>query len=373
MAEGIRIKLADPGVTAGDERAVIEALRSGWLSGGPRVPALEADLARRTGRAHAVAVSSGTAALHVAMEALGVGPGSTVVVPALTFPSPAVAAARLGARVRVCDVEPATMNLSARTLAPLLDAGTSLVVAIDQFGVPAPFPEIEALAADRGAPVLVDAACSLGSSLGGRPCGSFGAAAIFSFHPRKLVTTGEGGALLTDDRHLAHRARLLRNIGMGDGGFEDLGSNLRLPELGAALGRSQLARLDGMLERRRELAARYLRGLPALRFQQAPDRAEVNFQTLAAVLPEGFSEGDRDGLRAALRGRGVELGIASHCLGALPGLAARLGIDAAGTPAALEIHRRGLALPLHPGLDEAAVDEVIELVNRWMEQREVSP
>ncbi|HUT78673.1 MAG TPA: aminotransferase class I/II-fold pyridoxal phosphate-dependent enzyme, partial [Polyangia bacterium] len=235
MAEGIRIKLADPGITADDERAVIETLGSGRLVSGPRVAAFEEALARRAERKHAVAVSSGTAALHIAMEALGVTGGSTVIVPALTFPSPAVAAARLGARVRVCDVEPDTMNLSARTLEPVLDDEVSLVIAIDQFGVPAPFPEIAAVTATRGVPVLVDAACSLGSSFGGKPCGSFGAAAIFSFHPRKVVTTGEGGALLTDDGAVRDRARLLRNIGMEGGDLLALGLNLRLSELGAAL------------------------------------------------------------------------------------------------------------------------------------------
>lgn len=373
MAEGIRIKLADPGITAGDEAAVIEALRSGWLSGGPRVPALEAELARRTGRAHAVAVSSGTAALHLAMEALGVGAGATVVVPALTFPSPAVIAARLGARVRVCDVEPETMNLSARTLEPVLDDDTSLVVAIDQFGMPAPFPEIAALAAARGAPVLVDAACSLGSSLDGRPCGSLGAAATFSFHPRKVITTGEGGLLLTDDEELGDRARMLRNIGMEDGEFLALGLNLRLSEIAAALGRSQLDRLDSTLIRRRALAARYRAGLPRLGFQTAPAGAGHNVQTLVALLPAGFSEGDRDALRLAMAKRGVEIGIAGHCLGALPWLAACLRIDAAETPGAMEIHQRGVSLPLHPGLDEAAVDEVIDLLGRWIDEREVRP
>jgi perosamine synthetase len=373
MAEGIRIKLADPGITAEDERAVAAALRSGRLVSGPRVAAFEEALARRTGREHVVAASSGTAALHVAMEALGVGAGSTVIVPALTFPSPAVVAARLGARVRVCDVEPDTLNLSARTLEPLLDDQVSLVVAIDQFGVPAPFPEIAAAAAARGAHVLVDAACSLGSSLAGRPSGSFGEAAILSFHPRKVVTTGEGGAIVTGDAGLGERARRLRNIGMENGEFLALGLNFRLSEVAAALGLSQLGRLDSLLERRRQLAARYRRGLPRLRFQDVPAGAVHNVQTLAAMLPEPLVEGDRDALRASLASRGVEIGIAGHCLGALPWLAERLGIAAGETPNALDVHRRGVALPLYPGLGEAAVDEVIELVNRWIEEREVRP
>ncbi len=373
MTEGIRIKLADPGVAAGDERAVTETLRSGRLVSGPRVAAFEKALARRSGRVHAVAVSSGTAALHIAMEALGVGADSTVIVPALTFPSPAVVAARLGARVRVCDVEPGTMNLSARTLARAFDDHVSLIIAIDQFGAPAPFPEIADLAAARDVPVLVDAACSLGSSIDGRPCGSFGKAAILSFHPRKVVTTGEGGAILTDDERLRNSARLLGNIGMEGGEFLALGLNLRLSEIGAALGQSQLDRLDSILERRRQLAARYRLGLPWLRFQDVSQGASHNVQTLAAVLPAPFTRDDRDALLASMAARGVEIGIAGHCLGALPWLAGRLGISADETPVALEIHRRGLALPLHPGLGEGDVDEVIELLNRWMAEGRADP
>ncbi len=369
MAEAVRIKLDDPGITPEDERAVLEVLRSGQIVAGPRVRELERALAVRTGRARAVAVSSGTIALYAAMEALGIGPGSTVVVPALTFPAPAVVASYLGARVTTCDVDPETLNISPETLAPLLDERVSLVVAIDQFGNPAPVPELEDLLRPLRVPVLVDGACSLGSSLGGRPCGGFGEAAIFSFHPRKVITTGEGGLVLTDDSRIADRARTLRNVGMDRGTFRALGLNLRPSELGAALGLSQLQRLDRTLERRRQLARRYRERLGALRFQKALSGAEHNVQTMVAVLPAGLDEPARDEMIDAAREAGIEIGIASYSIGELGWLAERLEVDGDDLPGARAAHRRGIALPLHAETGEAEVEEVCDFVRDWLDSR----
>jgi len=368
MASGFRIKLDDPGIAKSDERAAAEVLRSGRLVCGPRVAALEARLAELTGRGHAVCVSSGTAALYLALQGMGVGPGSIVVVPALTFPAPAVAAAILGAEVRLCDVDPQTLNLSAATLEPVFDDRVGLVVAIDQFGNPAPVPELETLLSPRRIPVLVDAACSLGSTLDGTPCGALGLAATLSFHPRKVITTGEGGAVLTDDSELAAHVRRARNIGMEGREFKSLGLNLRPSEIGAAIGVSQLERLDQTLERRRALVARYLAALPLL-FQETLPGAGTNRQTVAARLPDGLDGSVRDELIADMASAGVEIGIPSYCVGALDWLAERLGACAESTPVALDAHRRGVALPLHAGLGEREVDEVIDLVGGWLATR----
>jgi perosamine synthetase len=369
MAGGFEIKLDDPGIDENDERAAIAVMRSGRLVCGPRVAEFEHRLAAHTGRDHAVCVSSGTAALYLALQGLGVGPDSAVVVPGLTFPAPAVAAALLGAVVRVCDVDRETFNLSAATLEPTIDERVSLVVAIDQFGNPAPVPAIEELLAPRGIPVLVDAACSLGSSLDGRPCGGAGVAAVFSFHPRKVITTGEGGAVLADDPELAAHVRRARNIGMEGREIKELGLNLRPSEVGAAIGASQLSRLDRIVGRRQELAARYA-ALP-LALQQPLPGAETNRQTVAALLPDGIDGDARDELISDMERAGVEIGVPSFCIGALPWLAARLGIDPADTPIALDVHRRGLALPLHAGLGEDEVDRVIGLVGEWLAARGV--
>ena len=363
MGEGTRIKLADPCIGKPEEDAVLQVLRSGRLVAGPRVEEFEGRLASFTGRAHAVAVSSGTTALLAAMKSMDVGPGSVVVVPAFTFPAPAIVAAFLGAEVRTCDVDPSTCNISPETLGPVLDDDVSLVVAIDQFGVPSPVIHIEEMLHERGIPVLVDAACSMGSTLEGRPCGSFGKSATFSFHPRKVITTGEGGAVLTDDDTIAARVRRFRNIGMEDGGFVSLGLNLRPSEIGAAIGLCQLDRIEAIVERRRVLARRY--HALDLDLQGSPDNTELNYQTLAATLPTGA---DRAALILALAQEGVEAQVASYCLGSLPRLAKRLNIDDSVTPVAARLHNLGIALPMHEDLKDADVDYTVELVHDWLKR-----
>ncbi|MCP4678245.1 MAG: DegT/DnrJ/EryC1/StrS family aminotransferase [Deltaproteobacteria bacterium] len=369
MAKEIKIKLDDPGITRTDLDAAVDAIESSWLVNGPRARELESELQKITGRSHAIATSSGTTALLAAMRALGVGHGSTVIVPAFTFPAPAAVAAFLGAEVRVCDVDPATFCVSPATIEPHLDSDVSLVVAIDQFGMPAPVPDLEELLEPRGVPVLVDAACSIGSTLNNTPCGSLGTVAIFSFHPRKIVTTGEGGAVLTDYDQIASRARRSVNHGLEGGEFMSMGLNLRMSEIGAAIGKTQLGRLSDIITARRALARRY-QTLP-IQFQKAPTGAETNQQTVAALLPKPLTSSDRTDLLETLGREGIEAGIASYCLGSVPAIARKLGTDAADTPVARELHERGIALPLHPKLDEKEVDEVAAVMFNWLRSRGV--
>ena len=367
------IKLASPCATEAEQRAAAEVLATGRLVLGPRVAAFEARLAEASSRAHAVAVSSGTAALLAAMHGLGIGSGKTVVVPALAFPAAAQAAAFLGARVVACDVAPDTWNAGPREIAETLEraGGADLVVAVDLFGVPAEAGEIEALLAGRGIPLLVDAACSIGASLCGRPCGAFGAAAIYSFHPRKLVTTGEGGAVVTDDARLAEHVRRFRNVGADGGVFHGVGLNLRLSEVGAAIGGVQLDALEATIARRAALARGYA-SLP-LRTQAAPAGAARNHQTFAALLPDGAARADRDSLVAHLAGVGIEAQVASYCLGAIEPLSSILGVGAAETPVARAVGELGIALPLHGDLGIEDVDRVASAVREWIRNWEGQP
>lgn len=365
--KGARIRLADPGICDEDVEAVEAVLRSGWLVRGEHSRAFSRKIAEKTGRGCALSVSSGTAALLVGMRALGVGPGSTVIVPAFTFPAPVGAAAFLGAKVRLCDVDPETFNISAETLERALDGDVDLVVAIDQFGVPAPLDEVEELASERKIPVIVDAACSLGSEYKGRPCGSFGRLATTSFHPRKALTTGEGGAVLCDDPELFEAVRRLSDHGMSGGSFVSPGVNFRMSEPAAALGLAQLSRFEQTLKRRRELAERYRRGL-RLRIQGSPRVSKSNAQTLAAVVPRELGETARDDLIAKLRGHGVEATVASMCVSALPGYD-WVSPKPDEVPVAAALHKQGIALPLHPGLKDSEVDEVVALVNDFVESR----
>ncbi len=370
MAEKIRIKLDDPGIDPSDKAAAIAVLETGQLVNGSRGRKFERKLQHTTGRRHGTVVSSGTAALLAAMRAFGIGPGSTVVVPAFTFPAPASVAGFLGAAVRLCDVDPKTFCVSPATLEPHLDDSVSLVVAVDQFGVPAPVPDLERLLNPRGIPLLVDAACSLGSTLNGEPCGSLGSAATLSFHPRKVITTGEGGAVLTDYEQVASRVKWVVNHGIEAGEFASYGLNLRMSEVAAAIGSSQIKRLDMIVKRRRLLARRYF-SLP-LQFQEAPDGAMVNYQTLAAVLPDQLGAAERADLISTLRKKGIEANIASYCIGAVPALSRKFNVAPDATPAAHDLHHRGIALPLHQGLGESHIDEVAGAVFDWLNKRGVN-
>ena len=263
---GERIYLSSPDVTPAEEDALVRALRSGWVAPlGPEVDAFEDDLARFNDRAHAVALSSGTAALHLALLTAGVGPGDIVLTSTLTFAATTNAIVYTGAEPVFVDAD-ATGNMNpellARAAAALSVQGrrAKAVVPVDLLGKIADQEAIARIAADHGATVISDAAESLGARRAGRPAGAFGHAAIVSFNGNKVITTSGGGALLTDDASVADRARYLATQARQPVihyEHTDVGYNYRLSNLLAALGRVQLARLPSMLERRRHLRARY--------------------------------------------------------------------------------------------------------------------
>jgi dTDP-4-amino-4,6-dideoxygalactose transaminase len=261
-----RIYLSPPDVGSQEQAAVLRALQSGWVAPlGPEVNAFEAELAAATGRLHAVALSSGTAALHLALLNLGVGPGDIVVTATMTFAATANAIVYTGARPVFVDCDE-TGGLSPHLLADAIDdqlkhgASVKAVLPVDLLGKVADYAAIERVAADRGIPVLSDAAESLGARRDARPAGSFGHAAAVSFNGNKVMTTSGGGALLTDDADTARRARYLAAQARQPVlhyEHTEIGYNYRLSNLLAALGRAQLARLGAMIERRRQLRLAY--------------------------------------------------------------------------------------------------------------------
>lgn len=353
-----RVPLAAPDLGPDEAAHLAAVVGSGRLVQGPFVARFEAALAARTGRRHAVAVSSGTAALELALRLLGVGPGDEVIVPALTWPSPAHAAAWVGATPVLVDVDPAEWNATPEAFAAARTPRTRAAIAIHQFGFPARVPAL--LDALPGVPVVEDAACALGASLDGRPAGGLGGVVgCLSFHPRKTVTTGEGGALLLDDDALADRARVLRNHGQrAPGDFVEAGPNLRLGELGAAIGLGQVERLDGLLAARRRLADRYRGALPEVCVPQAAaPGAAPSHQTCGVRLAADLGPGARDRLVAALAARGIEAGRLSYALHRLPSL--RGARVPAPLPGAEALDDRGLALPLFATMTDAQQDRVL--------------
>jgi perosamine synthetase len=296
-------------------------------------------------------VSSGTSALQLALKTLQVGAGDEVVCPALSWPSPAHAIRLAGAKVRFVDVDQDEWNSTAEALREARSGSTKAAIVIDQFGNPARAQAIQD--ALGSLPIIEDAACALGSRFATGPCGSLGLVSCLSFHPRKVLTTGEGGMCLTDDDDIADKLRTLRNHGQLGGEFVVAAGNARMTEIAAALGLAQLQRLDEILGRRRELAALYAKALDgALDIQSTPEGAESNYQTFGAILPQGFA---RKTVSEKLHQKGIESGVLSfpiHKLGSFTGSDASL-------PIAEHVATRGIALPLYPQMRNTEVEEVV--------------
>lgn len=361
------IPLARPLLGPEEEQAVAEVLRSGWLVQGPRVAAFEEALGARIGVPHVVACSSGTAALQLALAALGLPPGTGVAVPTFTFPATINAVLLGGLRPVPIDTDPSTFNLDAADAREVLSApgAPPVLLAVHQFGLPAPLDDL----ADTGALVVEDAACGLGAALrlGGRvrQAGDMGTLGCLSFHPRKVITTGEGGAVTTRDAALDSRLRLLRNHGMAITGsgrtFELPGWNLRMSELHAAVGIVQAGRLDALLDDRRRIAEGYLgRLVPlverGLDLPRVPAGASPTWQSFVVRLPPGRSVAETS---RAMRERGVEAGLAAQALHREPAYRDLPGFDRPlpGTDDAMD---RALALPVPANLSDSEMDRVCE-------------
>lgn len=302
-----RINVMKPWIGAEEAEAIAEVLASGWVAQGPRVAAFEQAFAQRQQVTHAVATSSCTTALHLALRVIGVGRGDDVVVPSLSFIATANAAMYVGARPVFADVDLQTGNVTAETIAAALTPATTAVVAVDQGGVPVDLAPIKALCAPRGITVVEDAACAVGSTYRDAPVGAGADIAAWSFHPRKLLTTGEGGMLTTADSAWAGRARRLREHAMSASAaerhdvlvapqerFTEVGFNFRMTDLQGAMGLVQLGRLDELIARRRQLAAAYQRALadvPCLRTVTDPPYGTTNFQSFWVELLPGFPMG----------------------------------------------------------------------------------
>jgi dTDP-4-amino-4,6-dideoxygalactose transaminase len=366
------IRLTRPYFDDTEEAAVRRVLASGMLVQSEEVRAFEESVARYLeglapgrGAIEAYAVASGTHALELALMACGTRPGDEVVVPAVTWPSPGNAVILRGATPVLVDVDPETFNLDPRRVAEVLTPHTRAIVAIDQFGVPAEIPALRQLAGD--VEIIEDAACALGSMLHGLPCGLLGDQGTFSFHPRKVITTGEGGMVVTRDRRRGSSVRALRNHGQDEPGlFRDAGPNARMSELHAALGRAQMAKLETILARRRAMAEEIRAAVP-LAWQRAPAGAVVNHQTLGFVLPapeRGTRAEARAALIAALRTDGIEAGALSYALHRLPQFAQTAVNVTRRFPIADAVVDGGVAVPLHPGMGPADVHTVIDGLRR---------
>jgi perosamine synthetase len=304
-----KIPIARPSLGEDEAAAARRAILSGWITQGPEVAAFEEEFAAGVGAPHACAVSNCTAALHLALHALGVGPGDEVVTVSHSYIATANAIRHCGAVPVFVDVDPQTYNMGPALIKAAITSRTRAIMPVHQIGLPCDMTAILNIAGRHRLPVVEDAACAIGSELlvGGRwePIGRpHGTVACFSFHPRKVLTTGDGGMLTTRDAELDRRFRLLRQHGMSISDttrhaarsvvFEDypvVGFNYRMTDIQAAVGRVQLRRLPAMLARRRELARMYslaIREIPGLQPPFIPDAARTNYQSYAVWVTDDF-------------------------------------------------------------------------------------
>jgi perosamine synthetase len=356
------LRLADPRFGDDALEALARVLRSGTLTQGPVVAEFEAALSAFTGARHAVATTSASAALGLALAALDIGPGDEVIAADFTYPATGNAVLQRGATLRLADVDPDTYCVDPDAIATLVGPRTRAVIAVDVFGLPADYGGLEPLLARSGVPLVCDAACSLGGAIGARRTGTFGLLSCFSFHPRKSLTTGEGGLVATDDDALAARLRRLRDHGAERHGwratFVEPGFNGRMSDLNAALGLVQVPGHAETVRRRRALAARLgerLAGIGAVTPQAVPPGHLHPYQAYVVTCADGI---DRDALVPALREHGIEATLGTYAMHAESAFRARCGTRPGDLPRSHALARRTLALPLHERLADEDVDTI---------------
>jgi dTDP-4-amino-4,6-dideoxygalactose transaminase len=366
-----RVPLFDLELGPEEEAALVDVLRSKWLSAGPRVAAFEQEFASALGVSHAVAVANGTAALHLAMLAAGIGPGDEVIVPSLTFVATVNAARYVGAQPVFVDVISAERPvIDPAAIAAAITPRSRAVVVMHYGGFPCDMPEIDSVANQHGLQIIEDACHALLSEQGGRKLGSIGSFGCFSFFSNKNMTTAEGGMVVTANSEAAHRLRLLRSHGMTTLSYDrarghasgydvlELGFNYRMDDLRAALGLVQLRRMPEDIARRAGLRAAYeeaLAGIPGLLLPFRGDNAEPRSNHLLAIVLEGSDRQRRDAVREALQLRGVQTSVhypPAHRFGIYAGQTATL-------PVTERLGESLVTLPFYRRMGEAELTHVV--------------
>jgi len=367
------IPLSRPDITHREIEAVIEVLHTPTLSIGPKVEEFESLCARLTGRSNAVAVSSGTAALHCCMIAAGIGPGDEVVTTPFSFVASTNCILYVGARPLFVDIDPKTLNIDLNRVDAAVTPRTKAVVGVEALGHPGGMAELEAFARKRGFVLIEDSCEAFGGRSANRAVGSFGKASVFGFYPNKQITTGEGGMIVTDDEEFAATCRALRNQGRESMNWllhQRLGYNYRLSEINAALGVAQLQRLDELLEARRHVAHQYIERLMTSRYlivPTIPPETLMSWFVFVVRLTDLFQPEHRDQIMQHLRGEGIGCNNYFPPIHLQPYIARLLGHKPGDFPVCEYVADRTIALPFFGKLTSAQIDRVCQTLEAAVE------
>jgi dTDP-4-amino-4,6-dideoxygalactose transaminase len=362
-------------IDAADIAAVGEALQGDWITQGPNVVALENALAALTGAAHAVAVANGTAALHAAYWAAGIREGDEAITTPLTFAATANALVYQGARPIFADIDPVTLNIDVESVKRVATPRTRAVVAVDFAGLPCEYEALRRLTDEHGWTLIADAAHSLGGARGDRAVGALADLTTLSFHPAKMITAGEGGAVLTNRADFAERARTMRHHGIRyadrtrpwQGAIEEPGNNYRLTDFQSALALSQLGKLDRFWGARDRLARRYrarLGGSPFVQLPALPDAARHGWHLFVILLRLERLTTDQDTILRALRAENIGVQLHYPLVYRHPYYQRRFGYGPGLCPAAESVERRLVTLPLFPAMTDADQDDVLRALDK---------
>ena len=359
--------------------AVQACLASGWVTQGPYVSRFETLIAQQQRVKHALAVTSCTAALHVAAEALQLGPGDEVVVPAFTWITSAHSAEYVGAKAVFADIDLSTFNLDPAAFEAAITPRTKAVVAVHLFGLAAPMAALMATARKYGIHVIEDGACAIGTTWNGIPVGGIGDVGCFSFHPRKAITTGEGGAITTNDEDIARRVKILRNHGATGNPQSDpdaknawtmaefgaRGYNLRLSDIQAAVGVAQFAKLEALLDERRMRADRYhalLADIPdVIRPAQTMEKRAHTYQSFVIMIRDGGRE-RRNAVMTLLSENYIQSRPGTHAVPRLSYYSDKYKLDARQFPNAVVAEDTSITLPIFPGMTDHDQDRVVDVL-----------
>jgi perosamine synthetase len=373
-----RVQIAQPSMGDEEWQAVREPLVSGWLTQGPKVAAFEKAFAERHQVGHALATTSCTTALHLALASVGVGPGDEVIVPSFTWIATANAVLYCGAKPVLCDVDPRTYNIDPVSVAANLTAHTKAVIPVHLFGLCADIDPLRALLPGH-VKIVEDAACAAGAEYRGVPAGTLGDVACFSFHPRKSITTGEGGMLVTNDTNLAARAEVLRNHGASISeeqrhhgpqpyllaSFDEFGFNYRMTDVQAAIGLVQLTKLDSFIAERDRWAHFYreqLADIDWLRHPVTPNHGLHAWQAYVTYIDSKRAPLARNQIMEGLHRRGVATRPGTHAVHMLGYYRQRFGYAADDLPGARDCERNTMAIPLHNRMNEDDYVYVVDCI-----------